>query len=183
MGILLVLWNIIKEIAKAIPLRVWIFLAIASALVGYHLYALHEVRKEMRESCQKKAKALEEERDAAVAKLKTAQGKVIVQEVVKYRDRIVKVKEAGDVITKLIPLVVHDSDCPLSGGFRVLHDAATSGIIPNDPEGTSRTAPAVDPVTAAETITTNYKACLANAEQLRTLQAIAVTLPTLGEVK
>lgn len=67
-------------------------------------------------------------------------------------------------ITKEVPRYVREpaptcADAGLhSGGFRVLHDAAAAGVVP-DPARVAD-APAVGAAAAAGTITDNYAACL-----------------------
>ena len=68
------------------------------------------------------------------------------------------------IITKEVPRYVREpapacADAGLhSGGFRVLHDAAAAGVVP-DPARVAD-APAVGAAAAAGTITDNYAACL-----------------------
>lgn len=91
-----------------------------------------------------------------------------VQIVTKYVDRIRTVHVTGDTIIKEVPIYVPSDSPDLPGGFRVLHDAAAVGELPNP----ARIADA-DPVPAqnlGETIVWNYTTCRATAEQLISLQ-------------
>ena len=64
---------------------------------------------------------------------------------------------------------VKDTDCALSGGFRVLHDAAAHGVIPQPAAiADAASAPAAD---VADTVATNYGTCHQIAERLTALQA------------
>ena len=57
----------------------------------------------------------------------------------------------------------------MPGGFRVLHDAAAHGVIP-DPARIADAAP-VPAAAAAGTVAGNYGTCIENAQRLTDLQA------------
>lgn len=91
---------------------------------------------------------------------------IIETRYLKAAERIVVVTET---ITKEIPTYVKDSDCPMPPGFRVLHDAAANGEVPNPvaiPDAT-----AVPAQTVASTVAANYGEALLNAKRLTELQA------------
>ena len=105
---------------------------------------------------------------AEVERLKAEAGKVTVKVETKYLDRIQTIKVKGDTIVQKVPVYV-PADLPdLPGGWRLLHDAAAEGAVP-DPANEPDAAP-VSPQTAASTVASNYTQCLATAEQLRGLQ-------------
>lgn len=91
----------------------------------------------------------------------------VIEAVAKEQIRIViKTK----TIIKEIPVYVKATDCPMPGGFRLLHDAAAiaDAEVP-DPARIADAAPA-PAQDVARTVTENYAACHANAEDLRGLQ-------------
>lgn len=91
-----------------------------------------------------------------------------VQVVTKYVDRVRTVHVAGETIIKEVPVYV-PSDAPdLPGGFRVLHDAAALGELP-DPARVADAAP-VPAQDVAATVAANYLIYRTTAEQLTALQ-------------
>lgn len=62
-------------------------------------------------------------------KLQAKRQDVTVQTIVKYVDRVVKVREEAQTIIKEVPVYVQDT-CTLSPGVRLLHDAAAQGQLP-----------------------------------------------------
>jgi hypothetical protein len=93
-------------------------------------------------------------------------------EVIRYRDRIKTVEVQGAEVIKEIPVLVPMDSPLLAGGFRVFHDAAASGHMPDDPAGAARAAAPVEAPTLASVVGENYAQCRAQAEQLLALQAI-----------
>lgn len=83
--------------------------------------------------------------------------------------RQAQVRTVFKTITKEIPTYVQADACPLPAGFRVLHDAAAYGVVP-DPAGVPDAAP-VAAQDAAVTVTDNYEIAHATAERLAGLQA------------
>lgn len=79
-----------------------------------------------------------------------------------------KIRTVFKTITKEVTVYVKASDCPLSGGFRVYHDAAANGEVP-DPSSIADAAPVPAP-DAAKTVAANYGACLENSQRLNDLQ-------------
>lgn len=107
----------------------------------------------------------------AVAEAKTekqAEQHAITDRVVtEYVDRIVYVKGKTNEIIKEVPVYI-PADSSLPGGFRLLHDAAVRGGLPDTPSLTD--ARPVDTQTVARTITENYGTCHEIREQLISLQ-------------
>ncbi|MRR50791.1 MAG: hypothetical protein EG825_07710 [Rhodocyclaceae bacterium] len=104
----------------------------------------------------------------AIATAKAARAEQTVQVVTRYVDRIKTVTIASDQLFREIPRYVTPDDYPLPGGFRVLHDAAVAGRVP-DPAGAAYAAP-VAAADATRTVISNYAACQQNTEQLIALQ-------------
>ena len=73
-------------------------------------------------------------------------------------------------LIKEIPKYV-ESDCDLSGGFRVLHDAAATATLP-DPSSTGADAAPVRAQDVAATVAENYESCRDNGRRLEALQEI-----------
>lgn len=97
------------------------------------------------------------------------QAEATVEVVTKYVDRVKVVREKGETITKEVSVYVPVDSCPLSGGFRLLHDAAATNTLPE----TARIpdAPPVGAQDLATTVSGNYLACHEIREQLISLQA------------
>lgn len=100
--------------------------------------------------------------------LKEAQGKVTVRVEAHYVDRVQVVRGRTQTIVKEVPIYVPSDTPALPGGFRVLHDAAAAGELP-DPTRIADAAP-VEAQSATETIAENYGVCHENAERLTSLQ-------------
>jgi hypothetical protein len=79
---------------------------------------------------------------------------------VEYRTRTIR--ERGATIVKEVPIYVPDDSCALPGGFRVLHDAAAAGVLP-DPARIPLAAPVPAQVVAG-TVAGNYATCQENDE-------------------
>lgn len=107
---------------------------------------------------------------AAALKQVAARADATVNVVTKYVERRIAVKERGAEIVKEVPVYVpYSSACRLPGGWRLLHDAAASGVLP-DPARRADAAP-VTAADAATTVAANYAKCHETAEQLTALQA------------
>ena len=104
----------------------------------------------------------------AVVTVKQRQAEATVQVVTQYVDRVHTVREVGQTIIKEVPVYVPADSPALPGGFRLLHDAAARGELP-DATGAAD-APAVPAQDLAATLAANYLACRENAEQLTALQ-------------
>jgi len=103
-----------------------------------------------------------------VAVVKQKQAEATVRVVTKYVDRVRTVHVAGETIIKEVPVYVPSNTPDLPGGFRVLHDAAVTGQLPDPARAAD--APAVPAQDVAVTVAENYLTCRKNAEQLTALQ-------------
>lgn len=153
------------SIASALPWRFIGLVAIAASLViGGCQYGEQRVQAEW--DVEKTATTVQ------AAHTEVAQAHATTQVVTKYVDRIQVVRQRGSDIIKEVPIYVSDSAdataCSLPGGFRVFHDAAAQGELPNPARRAD--APAVAAQDAAVTVADNYSSCHANAEQLKSLQ-------------
>ena len=155
-----------------VPRSVWIGIAAALALMaaiwaidrnGYH----RGVETEHAERMKERAAYAD-----ALAKEKERQATVVERVVVEYRDRVKVVKEKGDEVVREVEKLVPADACPLPGGFRVVHDAAASGDLPEDPAGAAAAAAPVEAAAAAETVASNYAICRLEFEKLTALQNI-----------
>lgn len=104
--------------------------------------------------------------------LAAKQAQTTTQVVTQYVDRIQIVHQRGKDIVKEVPVYVPltSPTCDLSGGFRLLHDAAATGSELPDPAriADAPTAPAQD---VAATVADNYATYHEVAEQLKALQS------------
>lgn len=87
----------------------------------------------------------------------------------KHEAAVVQIRTVTKTILKEVPVYVKATDCPMPGGFRVLHDAAADGRIP-EPAGIADAA-AVPADVAAGTVAENYGLCHETAERLTALQS------------
>lgn len=165
------LWGFLK----LIPWQLYAVIALVLGFYGYGVYRHHQGYQDASRVYEQRIAAERAAYDKQVAELKAKQQDVIIKTVVEYRDRIKVEKVKGDEIIKEVPVLVQ-SECKLSGGMRVVHDAAALGRMPDDPQGAARAAPPVDPTTLATTVATNYASCRQNATQLVALQKIVSSL-------
>lgn len=151
---------VLRAMAKKIPLSVWITLGVSVAWALSMVYAIHHGKSIV----QAEWDASVERGKVAVAQLKDRQVTVnmIVDTVVK--ERVTTIREKARVIEKEIPVFVPEYRDNLSGGFRLLYDAAATNTIP-DRAGIATAAPvAVGDV--ASTTNRNFEQCHIWREQL-----------------
>lgn len=143
------------------PGRWLLYLALAGALaLGYLAWREHQRelgREEVREQFAREAQATDRKREVVT--------QVVEREVVKTVRQIEVVTET---IIKEVPVYVQADLPALPGGFRVLHDAAARGQVP-DPAAIHDAAP-VAPAAASSTLAANYGTCHADQERLKGLQ-------------
>lgn len=149
---------------RAIPWQVWVLAALLAAgwVYGERRYDAGQA------DVQTRWDAAVASQQQAAAKQKEQRAEVTERVVTKYVDRVKTVYVRGQTIVKEVPVYVPLDSPDLPPGFRVLHDAAAQGILPN-PAGIPD-APSVPAQDAAATIAENYTTCRATAEQLTALQ-------------
>lgn len=103
-----------------------------------------------------------------VARAQKKQAEITTQVVTKYIDKIKLVHDQGETIIKEVPYYVPSDTCILPAGFRLLHDAAARGELPDTTRSTD--AQPVTAQTVATTIATNYQQSREIATQLEALQ-------------
>lgn len=86
----------------------------------------------------------------------------------KYLPQLTRERVVTETIIKEVDRYVPVSDCPLSLGFRVFHDAAASGEVPDPARITDGAA--VTAKEAASTVAENYGACREDQLRLKGLQ-------------
>lgn len=158
----------ILKMLRAVPWRAWIALgAFLTLALAFWLYGERKadqreakVRAEWAESIARGKRRLDE--------LKAKQSKVTVKVETRYLDRVKVIREKGQTIVRNVPVYVPAGSCELPGGFRVLHDAAAQGELP-DPASVADAA-AVPAQDAAATVADNYATCHESAERLTSLQ-------------
>jgi hypothetical protein len=161
---------------KLIPWQVWAILALGIALLSFGKYEHHKGYSQAAAEYEAKILAEREAYAEEVRELQAKQQQVITKTVIEYRDRIKVVKEKSDEVIRYVDRLVPMDSPLLAGGVRVLHDAAASGVLPDDPEGAARAAAPVEAPALLATVAENYTACHANAEQLVALQTIVKEL-------
>lgn len=81
----------------------------------------------------------------------------------------VQIRTVTKTLIEKVPVYVKVNDCPLPGGFRLLHDAAAANVEVPGPASVADAA-AVPAQDAAELVLENYGICHANAARLVGLQ-------------
>lgn len=145
-------------------LNPWMLLALVVALLS--TYGLGRSHGAAAERMDWQAKADADARKVAEQGERAAEK--TVQVVTQYVDRVQVIREKAKSITNEVPIYVPSHSCPMPGGFRVLHDAAARGELP-DSAGVAD-ALAVPPQDIAATVSDNYGTCHEVAEQLTSLQ-------------
>ncbi len=137
-------------------------LVLGAALVaGYLFWAAHQQGIGYQRAVGEYAKQAQETDDVRAAVAPPIEAS--------HRAAVAKIVTVTETIIKEVPTYVKDTDCALPGGFRVLHDAAAHGQIP-DPARVADAASA--PAAAvATTVAGNYGACIETAQRLTDLQA------------
>lgn len=105
----------------------------------------------------KQAKAVDDKREAVAAPI-----------VAKQEAAQVQIRTVTKTLIEKVPIYVKADDCAMPAGFRVLHDAAAVGKIP-DPARIADAA-AVPAQEVAGTLTENYGLYFETSERLRGLQ-------------
>ena len=105
---------------------------------------------------------------AEVERLKGEAGKVTVRTETVYVEQVREVRVKGDTVVREVPVYVPAGSPDLPGGFRVFHDAAAAGSVP-DPAAVPDAAP-VDAQAVAATVAANYFTCHETREALIALQ-------------
>ena len=86
-----------------------------------------------------------------------------------HQKALAKIVTVTQTIIKEVPIYVKATDCAMPGGFRVLHDAAAHGTVPDPARiADAASAPAAD---VASTGASNYGTCHETAQRLTDLQA------------
>lgn len=135
--------------------------ALVALWAAYHAWAVHQQdigyqRAQTEYALQ--AKKADDKREAVAAPIEARNQAATAQ--------IVTVTKT---IIQKVPVYVKTTDCPMPGGFRVLHDAAANGQVPDPARiADAAAAPAAD---VASTVATNYGTCHEIAQRLTDLQA------------
>lgn len=87
---------------------------------------------------------------------------------IKAAEVAAKIITVTKTLIKEVPIYVKDTDCALSGGFRVFHDAAANGVVPNPADVAD--AAGVTAQDVAVTVADNYGTCQQTAARLSGLQ-------------
>lgn len=101
---------------------------------------------------------------------KAATEKIVIQ----YKEKIVVVKEKGNVIIQKVPEYItkeSDAKCDVPNGFVVLHDSASKNEVPDSTSSSNGEASGIALSTVATTVVRNYTTCYEVREQLEALQS------------
>ena len=133
--------------------KYWFHLIMAAAVVMVLWWAYAAGK----ESVQKDWDAAVARGVIEVAKLKEKQVVVTTKVETVYVDRVRTIREKGDAIETVREVFVPVDSGSLGGGFRLFHDAAVTGVIP---ESASITDAAAIPIAdVADTLASNYERC------------------------
>ena len=130
----------------------------ALALYGAFVYAKHLGKAELRAELAVQVKKVDAKREAVAAPIAARQKAAQVQ-----------IRTVTKTIIEKVPVYVKTDDCPVSGGFRLLHDSAAANEPIPDATAIVDGA-AVPAAVVAETVVSNYGTCNANAARLVGLQ-------------
>jgi hypothetical protein len=139
---------------------------LAMLLAGLALIAFGFVKGAQHEEDAQAQRDLQAERGAA--ELVGRRQAVTARVDLKFAPALTQIRTVTKETIRYVPQFVRADDCPLPGGFRVFHDAAATGRIP-DPAGIPDAA-AVPAQDVAATVADNYGACLETAKRLDGLQ-------------
>lgn len=135
-----------------------LYLALAGSLwLGYTTWREHQRelgREEIRAQAAREAQTADTKREIIT--------QVVEREVVR---RVKDIQVVTETIIKEVPVYVPLDSPPLPGGFRLLHDAAASGEVPN-PAALPDAAPATAQDVAA-TVSANYGTCRLYAARVK----------------
>lgn len=152
--------------------RLWIYGALVLAAIGGYVgWASHQQTigaKKVTVAAEKKAVVVDAKRAAVAAPIEARQ-----------EARQIEIRTVYKTIIKKVPVYVKADDCPMPGGFRVLHDAAANGTVP-EPASVADAAPAPAADVAA-TVADNYGTYFETAERLLGLQAWVAAQQALKE--
>lgn len=139
---------------------------LALVLAALALFAFGFVKGAQHEEGAQARRELQAERAAPV--LAGRRQAVTARVDLKFAPALTQIRTVTKETIRYVPQFVRADGCSLPGGFRVLHDAAAQGRIP-DPAGIPDAA-AVPARDAAATIASNYGACRETSERLDGLQ-------------
>lgn len=108
-----------------------------------------------------------------VARIEKESKEATEKVITKYKEKIVVVKEKGDVIIQKVPEYItkeSDAKCDVPTGFVVLHDSASKNEIPDTSSSTNAESSGVALSSVATTVVGNYTTCHEVREQLKSLQ-------------
>jgi len=149
---------------KRVPSWAWIGLALIAAgwVYGHTRYNAGQA------DVQAKWDASVEKGKAEIARLQAQANRISTKIETKYLTRVETIRGATQTIVRQVPVFVPAGSCELPGGFRVLHDAAAQGSVPD-----AARIPDAAPVPAqavAGTVADNYGTCHETGERLIELQ-------------
>lgn len=109
---------------------------------------------------------------ATATKIITRQGEITTQVVTRWKERQAEIQTITQTIEKEVPRYVTPAADPvLPLGWRLLHDAAAYGAVPQAAAGIDVAAPDIAASQAASAVIGNYMSCHTTAAQLEALQA------------
>lgn len=153
---------------RAIPWQGWALLVLVAFVAWYGEQCADQREVEVRAEYREQFEREDRQQAAYEAEEQTKTAAVTEKVVTVYVDKVRTVYRTGATIIKEVPVYVPVDAPALPGGFRVLHDAAAAGRVP-DPAGLPDAAPVAAQAVAA-TVADNYTACHANTALLNAYQ-------------
>lgn len=127
---------------KAIPWKVWrtllyFALVLAAMLYGHHTGNATGLAKGLKERdrLQEAWNRSVERGKRELARKEAIRGNITVKTETVYVDRIRVVREKGSTLIQRIPALVPADACLLPAGWRLSHDSAAAGTVPQAPYG------------------------------------------------
>lgn len=144
-----------------VPKIVGVLMLAAGIFISGGIWTQREFLKEI-EKAKEEIARIEKESEEKTAEIETV-----------YKDKIVVIKEKGDVIIQKVPEYISktsDAKCDVPNGFVVLHNSAVKNEVPNTTREFNEESSGVELSTVAKTVTGNYTTCNEVREQLKSLQ-------------
>lgn len=170
--------GIVWRVLRAIPWQAYAAAALIAAFY-FHGTARYAAGVRVTNQARDEQAAIDAARiDKLARDLAAAQSAETTRIVTEYVDRVREVRVAGRTILKEVPVYVHANTPDLPAGFRIVHDAAATGVppVPGTAPGADAGADSATPAApvpaqvAAATVADNYATCRETAAQLAGLQ-------------
>ncbi len=152
--------SILNLISKKIPLGFWLFLGVLILWISSDFWFYGKGKSKIQDAWDISV----EEQKIFADVTSTVQEQINTKIDTQVKERVVTIKEKGDVIVKQIPIFIPHPNDSLPPGFRLLHDSAALSKIPNSSSITTTLPTSIGDAT--RTISNNYTTCNVWREQV-----------------